>query len=108
MACCPTPSSVPAGETVSACRPAPSLAASAPTAAQVPAVHVHLHVPDLAGAVGFYRAFLGADPVKEKPGYAKFLPDWAPLNLALSQHVAVGAAPALGHLGLQDRKSVGQ
>lgn len=48
-----------------------------------PKVHVHLHVPDLRDAVAFYRAFFGSNPVKLKPGYAKFLPIWSPLNLAL-------------------------
>ena len=32
-------------------------------------VHVHMHVSDLAKSREFYRAFFGAAPVKEKPGY---------------------------------------
>ena len=45
-------------------------------------VHMHLHVSDLARSRAFYEQFLGDTPVKVKPGYVKFLPDWAPVNLA--------------------------
>jgi len=71
-------------------------------AARIAAAHVHIHitVPDLAGGVAFYRSFLGCDPVKERPGYAKFLPTWAPLNLALSEGAAAQAHGVVGHLGL--------
>ena len=63
-------------------------------------VHVHLHVRDLAASRAFYERFLGAPPVKEKPGYAKFLPAFAPINLALS---AGDSKPgnAVDHLGFQ-------
>ena len=47
-------------------------------------VHLHMHVSDLTKSREFYQKFLGADPVKVKPGYVKFLPEWAPVNLALS------------------------
>ena len=47
-------------------------------------VHLHMHVSDLAKSKEFYGTFFGATPVKEKPGYVKFLPEWAPVNLALS------------------------
>jgi lactoylglutathione lyase len=66
-----------------------------------PKVHVHLHVPDLAEAVAFYRKFLGVEPTKQKPGYAKFLPRWAPVNLALSEHGAAERGSTVSHLGLQ-------
>jgi catechol 2,3-dioxygenase-like lactoylglutathione lyase family enzyme len=46
-------------------------------------VHLHLQVSDLAKSREFYQKFFGGAPVKEKPGYLKFLPDWAPVNLAL-------------------------
>ena len=42
-------------------------------------VHLHMHVTDLAKSRAFYQQFLGGDPVKIKPGYVKFLPDWAPV-----------------------------
>jgi lactoylglutathione lyase len=63
-------------------------------------VHVHLHVSDLEKSRAFYRAFLGCAPVKEKPGYVKFLPEWGPVNLALSQGGGPGAGP-VDHLGVQ-------
>ena len=62
-------------------------------------VHVHLHVSDLTKSREFYERFLGSAPVKVKPGYVKFLPDWAPVNLALSQGGQVGAA-TVDHLGI--------
>jgi catechol 2,3-dioxygenase-like lactoylglutathione lyase family enzyme len=61
-------------------------------------VHVHLHVSDLEASRSFYERFLGTPPVKLKPGYAKFLPDFAPINLALSAGPG-GAARTVDHLG---------
>ena len=65
-------------------------------------VHVHLHVADLARSRDFYERFLGVAPTKLEADYAKFLPRFAPLNLALSRRAAsVPAEPLAGHLGLQ-------
>ena len=47
-------------------------------------VHLHVHVSDLTKSREFYEKFLGGNPVKVKEGYVKFLPEWAPVNLALS------------------------
>lgn len=67
-----------------------------------PRVHIHLRVTDLARSRDFYERFFGAAPVKEKPGYVKFFPDDAPINLALSQREAGGAGrAAVSHLGIQ-------
>lgn len=63
-------------------------------------VHVHLHVSDLEVSRAFYERFLGAGPVKLRPGYAKFLPAFAPINLALSQGEA-GPGKSVDHLGFQ-------
>jgi lactoylglutathione lyase len=63
-------------------------------------VHLHLHVSDLGKSREFYEKFLGARPVKVKPGYVKFLPDWAPVNLALSSGGAT-AAGTIDHVGIQ-------
>jgi catechol 2,3-dioxygenase-like lactoylglutathione lyase family enzyme len=63
-------------------------------------VHLHMHVSDLAKSQAFYRTFLGSAPVKEKPGYAKFLPDWAPVNLALSTGGHAGPG-VVDHVGVQ-------
>jgi catechol 2,3-dioxygenase-like lactoylglutathione lyase family enzyme len=65
-----------------------------------PKVHVHLHAADLSRSRAFYRAFFGAEPVKERPGYLKFLPDFAPLNLAISER-ATSPGGTTSHLGIQ-------
>jgi catechol 2,3-dioxygenase-like lactoylglutathione lyase family enzyme len=64
-------------------------------------VHMHMSVSDLAKSREFYRKFLGADPVKEKPGYVKFLPEWAPVNLALSEGRRAGGEGPINHTGVQ-------
>jgi len=65
-------------------------------------VHLHLPVTDLERSVAFYQRFLGAAPVKVRPGYAKFLPPWAPLNLAISVGTGgVAGTGRAGHFGLQ-------
>jgi N-acetylglutamate synthase-like GNAT family acetyltransferase/SAM-dependent methyltransferase/catechol 2,3-dioxygenase-like lactoylglutathione lyase family enzyme len=69
--------------------------------ALVPRVHTHLGVTDLARSRAFYEKFLGIGPVKVKDGYVKFLPPWAPLNLALSEHSGTSAQGWRAHLGLQ-------
>jgi catechol 2,3-dioxygenase-like lactoylglutathione lyase family enzyme len=63
-------------------------------------VHVHLHVSNLAASRAFYERLFGAAPVKVKPGYVKFLPEMAPINLALSEGEA-GAGKTVDHLGIQ-------
>lgn len=63
-------------------------------------VHVHMHVSDLAKSREFYEKFLGEAPVKVKPGYAKFLPGWAPVNLALSGGGGAGEG-TVDHVGVQ-------
>jgi catechol 2,3-dioxygenase-like lactoylglutathione lyase family enzyme len=63
-------------------------------------VHIHLHVSNLEASRAFYERFLGAEPVKVKPGYVKFLPAFAPINLALSAGEA-GAGKTVDHLGFQ-------
>jgi lactoylglutathione lyase len=63
-------------------------------------VHIHLHVSDIDASRAFYERLLGAAPVKVKPGYVKFLPDFAPMNLALSAG-ETGAGKTIDHLGVQ-------
>ena len=63
-------------------------------------VHVHLHVANLEASRAFYERFLDAQPVKVKPGYVKFLPDLAPINLALSAGPGV-RGKNVDHLGFQ-------
>ncbi len=85
------------GSTATAARPAP---AEAIPAIAAPKVHLHVLSTDLATAVAFYRAFLGAEPVKLRSDYAKFLPDWAPLNLAISEQRSAGGG-SVSHVGIQ-------
>lgn len=66
-------------------------------------VHLALNTPRFDDSVAFYRAFLGRDPVKHKPGYAKFDVDDPGLNLTLNQvpsELADGARD-INHLGIQ-------
>jgi catechol 2,3-dioxygenase-like lactoylglutathione lyase family enzyme len=63
-------------------------------------VHLHMHVSDLAQSREFYEKFLGGNPVKVKRGYVKFLPDWAPVNLALSAG-GHGGQGTVDHVGIQ-------
>src|SRR5438477_3104218 len=66
---------------------------------EAPKVHVHMHVSNLEKSRAFYEKFFGTQPAKIRPGYVKFLPDFAPLNLALTEGT-VGAG-AIDHLGVQ-------
>ena len=63
-------------------------------------VHLHMHVSDLSKSRAFYEKFLGGDPVKVKQGYVKFLPAWAPVNLAMSTGGPSGAG-TIDHVGVQ-------
>lgn len=67
----------------------------------LPRVHVHMSVSDLDKSREFYTRFLGAAPVKDKPGYVKFLPAFGPLNLALSQSAPNGGRGHVDHMGIQ-------
>jgi len=63
-------------------------------------VHVALNTPRFDESVRFYRTFLGLEPVKLKPGYAKFDVLEPALNLTLNASPEVSAG-ALNHLGIQ-------
>jgi catechol 2,3-dioxygenase-like lactoylglutathione lyase family enzyme len=63
-------------------------------------LHVALNTPEFEQSVAFYRAFLGIDPIKLKPGYAKFDVAEPPLNLTLNEGPATTPS-ALSHLGIQ-------
>lgn len=67
-----------------------------PTASRL---HISLNVSNIEQAVKFYRVFLGQDPVKYRPGYAKFATVEPPLNLSLNEFPNdIGSD---GHLGVQ-------
>src|SRR5207237_9969130 len=63
-------------------------------------VHIALNVSDVNRSVAFYRAMFGADPVKRKPGYAKFSIDEPALNLTLNYEGEISERGALNHLGV--------
>lgn len=63
--------------------------------------HVALNTARFDESVEFYRAFFGADPVKHKPGYAKFDLDQPGLNFTLNQVAEPPGRGELNHLGIQ-------
>ena len=63
-------------------------------------VHLALNTDKFEQSVSFYKAFLGKDPVKLKPGYAKFDVENPGLNLTLNEGT-VSSKGALNHLGIQ-------
>jgi catechol 2,3-dioxygenase-like lactoylglutathione lyase family enzyme len=63
--------------------------------------HVALRVTDLDRSLAFYRAMLGAEPVKHKADYAKFELENPGLNLTLNLSPGVETKGALSHLGIQ-------
>jgi catechol 2,3-dioxygenase-like lactoylglutathione lyase family enzyme len=64
-------------------------------------VHVALNTSRFDESVRFYRTFLGLEPVKLKPGYAKFDVTEPGLNLTLNAASLVESPGALNHLGIQ-------
>ncbi len=64
-------------------------------------VHVAINVNDVEESARFYQAMFGAEPVKLKPGYAKFDIADPALNLTLNYTGEVKERGALNHLGIQ-------
>ncbi|MCL6443085.1 MAG: VOC family protein [Alicyclobacillus sp.] len=62
--------------------------------------YVAITVRNLDRSLVFYRNPFGLEPVRVRPGYAKFDVDQPPLNFTLNEH-PYGDAGALNHLGLQ-------
>jgi len=63
-------------------------------------VHLALNTDKFLESVTFYKSFFGKEPMKLKPGYAKFDVDNPALNLTLNES-PVGSKDALNHLGIQ-------
>lgn len=61
-------------------------------------MHIHVGVKNLSDSIRFYTALFGAEPVKTKPDYAKWMLDDPRVNFAISTRVSkVG----IDHLGIQ-------
>ena len=64
--------------------------------------HIGIEVADLERSTAFYRALFGLEPVKVRPGYAKFEPEDPSLNLSLIEGRRSGrAAASAQHFGIQ-------
>src|SRR5215471_14123187 len=63
--------------------------------------HVALNVKNVDRSIEFYRRLFGIEPMKVRPGYAKFDVQNPPLNFSLNESPAFEAAGALSHLGIQ-------
>ena len=61
--------------------------------------HLSLDVSDIEASVRFYAKLFGAEPLKRKPGYAKFDLAVPALNLALVEHAPTGRN--VNHFGVQ-------
>lgn len=64
-------------------------------------VHIHLSVTDMVHSRSFYEKFFGVAPAKDKGDHLKFVPPFAPINLAISPRRAGDDAPAINHLGVE-------
>ena len=65
-----------------------------------PRMHVSLYVSDLAATTKFYTSFFGQEPVKVKPGYAKYLLDSPSLIISFVENKE-RVQSNFGHLGFQ-------
>ena len=61
-------------------------------------LHIHIGVEQLEEAIGFYSRLFGAEPVKRKPDYAKWMLDDPCVNLAISTR---SSTKGVDHLGIQ-------
>jgi len=62
--------------------------------------HVAINVRNVERSLEFYSKMLGLDPVKSRPGYAKFDVESPPLNLTINER-PFREQGALFHLGIQ-------
>jgi len=63
--------------------------------------HIALKVSDIERSVAFYQALFETQPVKHKPGYAKFDIANPALNLTLNASDSALQRGSLSHLGIQ-------
>lgn len=64
-------------------------------------LHIHIGVEQLDEAIGFYSKLFGAEPIKRKPDYAKWMLDDPRVNLAISTRTST---KGVDHLGIQVEK----
>jgi catechol 2,3-dioxygenase-like lactoylglutathione lyase family enzyme len=62
--------------------------------------HLAIKVRNVSNSLDFYRKLFGVEPVKVRPGYAKFDLQNPPLNFTLNE-VPFRDAGALSHMGIQ-------
>lgn len=62
-------------------------------------LHVHVAVPDLEQSIRFYSTLFGAEPVKVKPDYAKWMLEDPRVNFAISHRGS--RAAGVDHVGVQ-------
>lgn len=62
-------------------------------------LHVHVVVPDLDQSIRFYSTLFGAEPVKRKLDYAKWMLDDPRVNFAISTQLT--RAVGVDHVGVQ-------
>lgn len=60
-------------------------------------LHIHVGVENLDQSIRFYSALFGAQPVKTKPDYAKWMLESPHVNFAISTRAETG----VNHLGIQ-------
>ena len=61
-------------------------------------LHIHVGVKNLDDSIRFYNALFGAEPVKTKPDYAKWMLDDPHVNFAISTR---SGKIGVDHLGIQ-------
>lgn len=61
-------------------------------------IHIHIGVENLDESIRFYSAIFGAEPVKTKPDYAKWMLEDPRVNFAISTRASKNG---VDHLGIQ-------
>ncbi|MCB1021829.1 MAG: VOC family protein [Acidobacteria bacterium] len=64
-------------------------------------IHIALETSTLDEAIAFYRTMFAQEPVKVKPGYAKFEVADPPVNLSLNAAAQAHATSGASHFGVQ-------
>ncbi len=62
-------------------------------------LHIHIGVERLEEAIEFYSRLFGAEPVKRKPDYAKWMLEDPRVNLAISTRASNERRGSSGHSG---------